>query len=158
MIDLSRYIFDTVQKDEEFILYRGKNLDDGSKILALSPVGQHPKPESLKCLEHEYSLKEELHLNWAARPLAIEKHWGRSVLVLEDPGGLPLESAYGRFGRAAGAAYRREGNGSELAFFLRVAISLASAIDHVHRKGIIHKDIKPANVLVNSATAQCWLI
>jgi PAS domain S-box-containing protein len=157
VIDLSRYIFDTVQKDAEFILYRGKNLDAGSTILALSPVGQHPKPESLKRLEHEYSLKEELHLNWAARPLAIEKYWGRSVLVLEDPGGLPLESACGRFGLAAAAAHGREGSGSELVFFLRAAISLADAIDHLHRKGVIHKDIKPANVLVNSGTAQCWL-
>jgi serine/threonine protein kinase len=24
--------------------------------------------------------------------------------------------------------------------------------------GLIHKDIKPANVLVNSATGQCWLM
>ena len=39
-----------------------------------------------------------------------------------------------------------------------MAIGLAIAIDHLHQHGIIHKDIKPANVLVNSATGQCWLM
>ena len=95
VIDLSRYIFDTVRKDEEFILYRGQSSDDGSQVLVLSPAGQHPTPESLKRLEHEYSLKEELHLNWAARPIAIEQHWDRPFCV-EDPGGVPLDQLLGQ--------------------------------------------------------------
>jgi PAS domain S-box-containing protein len=40
---------------------------------------------------------------------------------------------------------------------LRIGISLANALGHLHRRGIVHKDIKPANVLVNSATGQVWL-
>jgi len=40
---------------------------------------------------------------------------------------------------------------------LRLAIGLSSAIDRLHQHGIVHKNIKPANVLANSVTGQCWL-
>src|SRR5208283_3009572 len=46
----------------------------------------------------------------------------------------------------------------DLGFCLRVGVSLADAIGHLHRRGIVHKDIKPANVLVDSATGQVWLM
>src|SRR6201999_4074060 len=45
----------------------------------------------------------------------------------------------------------------DLATTLRLAISFSGAVGALHKRGIIHKDIQPANVLVDSATGQCWL-
>src|SRR5258708_2230348 len=143
MIDLSRYVFEALRKDEEFILYRGRSEDAPVKVLVISPVVEYPTPECLKRLEHAYSLREELDPKWAARPIAMARHWDRTVLVSEDPGGVPLD--------------RLHGQALNVAFSLRLAISLSSAIGHLHQGGIIHKDIKPAHVLVNSDTGQCWL-
>ena len=91
MFELSRYVLEALRKDEEFILYRGRSQDDSSQVLVLSPVAEYPRPESLKRLEHAYSLKEELDPAWAARPIGLTRHWDRIVLVLEDPGGNPLD-------------------------------------------------------------------
>ncbi len=144
MNDLSRYILEALRKDEEFILYRGRSKDDGSRVLVLSSVAEYPAPEILKWLEHAYSLREELDPRWAARPFAMARHWNRTVLLLDDPGGVPLD--------------RLLGQPLNVAFLLRLAISLSTAIGHLHQRGVIHKDIKPANVLVNSDAGQCWLM
>jgi serine/threonine protein kinase len=143
VIDLSRYVFEALRKDEEFILYRGRSEDAPVKVLVLSPVVEYPTPESLKRLEHAYSLREELNPRWAARPIAMARHWDRTVLVLEDPGGVPLD--------------RLLGQPLNVAFSLRLAVSLSAAIGPLHQRAVIHKDIKPANVLVNSDTGECWL-
>ena len=144
MIELSKYVFEALRKDKDFNLYRGRSEDNTSQILVLSPVVEYPAPESLKRLEYEYSLREELDPAWAVRPMAIARHWDRTVLALQDPGGVPIDQLLGQ--------------PLDLAFSLLVAIGLATAIDRLHQHGIIHKDVKPANVLVNSVTGQCWLM
>ena len=143
MIELSRYVVEPLRKDENFILYRGRSRYDASQILVLSPLAEYPAPEILKRLEHEYSLNLELDPTWATRPIAMARHRERTVLVLGDPGGVPLDQLLGQ--------------PLEVSFSLRLAISLSRAIDHLHQRDIIHKDIKPANVLVNSVTGRCWL-
>ena len=156
MFELSRYVLEALRQDEEFILYRGRNQDDTSQVLVRSPVAEYPRPESLKRLEHAYSLKGELDPAWVARPIELTRHRDRIVLVLEDPGGKTLDQFFGGFGetRPTGTPARA----LDLGFCLRVGINLANAIGHLHRRGIVHKDIKPANVLVNSATSQVWLM
>ena len=116
---------------------------DASQVLVLSPAAEHPTPEILKRLEHEYSLREALDPAWAARPIAMARHGARTVLVSEDPGGAPLDQLLG--------------HPLDLALSLRLAIGLSTAIGQLHQRGLIHKDIKPPNVLVNSVTGQCWL-
>ena len=143
MIELSTYAFEVLLKDEDFILYRGRSQGDGFPILVLSPVAEHPTSECLKRLEHECSFREALDPAWSARPIAVARDSDRIVLQFEDPGGVPLNQLLG--------------HPLELAFFLRLAVSLSAAIDHLHERGIIHKDIKPANVLVDPVTGRCWL-
>lgn len=105
----------------------------------LSTVLQYPRPESLRRLEHEYSFGERLDPRWSARPIAIARHWDRTVLVLEDPGGVPLDQLLGR--------------PANVEFFLRLAIGLSTAIDQLHERGVIHKEIKPGNILQTLSAA-----
>jgi serine/threonine protein kinase len=143
VIELSTYAFEVVRKDENFILYRGRSQGDRRPILVLSPVAEHPTSECLKRLEHECSFREALDPAWSARPIALARDSDRIVLQFEDPGGVSLDQLLGY--------------PLELALFLRLAVSLSAAIDHLHERGIIHKDIKPANVLVDPVTGRCWL-
>src|SRR5262249_8729982 len=45
----------------------------------------------------------------------------------------------------------------EIGTFLHLAVALSDALGRLHERGLVHKDIKPTNVLVNSATGQAWL-
>jgi serine/threonine protein kinase len=116
---------------------------DRHTVLAVLPAAEHPTPGSLNRLTHEYGLKDELDGAWAVRPLELERERGRTMLVLDDPGGEPLE--------------RLLGPPMEVGRFLRLAVALSSALGQLHGRGLIHKDVKPTNILVDSATGQVWL-
>ena len=113
---------------------------DRDAVLTVSPAGAHPIPATLDRLAHEYGLKDELDAAWAARPLELDTPAAANHLVLEDPGGEPLD-------RLLGAPL-------EMRRFLRLAIAIAAALGQMHRRGLVHKDIKPANILVNRTTAR----
>src|SRR5262245_919231 len=112
-------------------------------MLVLAPSSEHPSLATLKKIEREYALRDQLDSAWAVRPLALSEQRGQKMLVLEDPGGDTLEKSLSA--------------SMDTAQFLRVAIGLAAALGEVHRRGIIHKNVKPANVLVNAATGHVWL-
>jgi len=137
--------FHVLWEDGERVFCRGERRGNGHLpgVLAVLPAVEHPAPATLDRLVHEYELKEDLDRAWAVHPLQLVRDGGRTMLVLEDPGGQPLA--------------RHLGRPMELAQFLRLAISLSAALRELHERGIIHKDIKPANVLVNFATDQVWL-
>jgi len=96
VIELSRYVFETLREDEEFVLDRGQTDGDLPAILLVAPVSEHPVPGILERLEHEYSLRDELDSDWAVRPLALARREGRIKLILEDPGGEPLDLLLGQ--------------------------------------------------------------
>ncbi len=77
------------------------------------------------------------------RPLELVRERGQTMLVVDYTGGEPLD--------------RLVRQPMEIGQFLRLAVALSGAIGQLHGRGLIHKDIKPANVLVDSATGQVRL-
>src|SRR6266481_8555009 len=133
-------------EDGDRIFYRG--LRDGVKgqqaILAVFPSADPPTVDNLKRLTHEFDLRDDLaDDSWAAQPLALLHEQGKPVLVLKDNEGEPLQ--------------RLVRTRMEVQSFLHLAISLSVAIGRLHDRGLIHKDIKPANILANLASGQVWL-
>ena len=81
-------------QDGERVLSRVWRTDaDGSPdvVLTVTFTTDQPTPASLERLAHEYGLRNELDTAWAVRPLELKHDGGRLLLVLEDPGGEPLE-------------------------------------------------------------------
>ncbi|MBV8414091.1 MAG: serine/threonine-protein kinase PknK, partial [Verrucomicrobia bacterium] len=115
-----------------------------SSVLVLAPALARPALGTLERLEHEYSLRDELDPDWAVRPIGLTYHWERTVLALEDPG--PSVVGLDQF----------LGQPMELGRFLRLANSLANALSKPHSRGLIHKDIKPGNILADPVTAKIW--
>src|SRR6266446_3429949 len=89
-VDLSSDRLETVLEDGEFVLYRiggAANTTPARSALVVMPRSEHPRPQAIRMLEHEHSLRDELDPAWAMRPLALTTREGRAALVLEDPGG-----------------------------------------------------------------------
>jgi PAS domain S-box-containing protein len=134
-------------EDGDRVFSRGWRLDDdGTRlpVLLVAAAADHPSRSRLDRLTHELSLKDELDAAWAVRPLKVERGSGRTMLlVLEDPGGEPLA--------------RLLGSPLDVGGFLALAIGAATALGKLHQRGLIHKDIKPANIVVHCADGQVRL-
>src|SRR5260370_26981611 len=107
-------------EDGERVLCRGWRDDgDGDKaVWAGLSASEHPTPGFIDRLAHEYGLRDELDGRSAVRPLALVREHGRTVLLLEDPGGEPLD--------------RLLGQPMETGRFLRVASGLSAALRQLH--------------------------
>src|SRR5882757_7112287 len=132
-------------EDGECVFCRGQRHANGRRdaLLAVLPAAEHPTPATLDRLAREYGLKDELEGAWAVRPIELVREGGRIMLVLEDTSSEPLD--------------RLLGPPMEVGSFLCLAIAVAAALTQVHRRGLVHKDIKPANILVNRTSGEVKL-
>jgi len=119
----------------EFCLYRARHPSTGEPILLRAPLQQDAG--STARLRHELGLADILRPHWALRPLALVRESGRTMLMLEDPGGALHTLAHFvpmSIGR-----------------FLRAAVQISGAVSELHRSGLIHKDLKPDHLIVDRA-------
>jgi predicted ATPase len=143
MIDLSLYTLESLDQDAEFARHRGQRETEPSQILVVAPLRRRPGQGTLNRLEYEYAIRASLDPAWAVLPLELVRDNQHTVLVLADPGGEPLTRILEK--------------GLELAQLLRIAIGVAAALSRLHERGLIHKDIRPANILADLLSGRVWL-
>ena len=133
-------------EDGDHVFHRGWRLGgDGNRsaVLVVLPAADHPSSSTVDRLAHEYALKDELDAAWAARPLELSREGRQTTLVLDDPGGEPLDRLL-------------EGP-MELGRFLRLASAIARSLGGLHQSGLVHKNLKPGNILFNDVTGAAHL-
>jgi serine/threonine protein kinase len=133
MTELTSFMLERLCEDGELVLFRARRDAGVTRVLVVAPALEQPVPETIARLHHAYFLAAEMDPAWAARPLELVYHEGRPALLTEDPGGDPLE--------------RLLGHPMEPPQFLRIAIGIAVALGSLHARGIIHRNVKPGNIL-----------
>jgi predicted ATPase/signal transduction histidine kinase len=101
-------------------------------------------------LQNYYTIGKLLNLQNIIKPLGLETYQNSSALILEDFGGISLQDLLPQFGSFGS-------NSQTLTAFLKIAIQIAEVLDGLYCHRIIHKDIKPANILIDAATQEIKL-
>ena len=146
MITLSGYtITGEIYTDAKISIDRGYNQDDNTPVIIKTLRTEYPTPQEIARFRHEYEIIKELQLNGSVKAYQLQKYNNGLALVLEDIGGDSLKNIL--------ASQKLD-----LLTILKIALQLTQALSELHQHNIIHKDIKPANIIVNLDTTQVKII
>ncbi|HEY9848963.1 MAG TPA: AAA family ATPase [Leptolyngbyaceae cyanobacterium] len=126
-------------------VYRGQRESDGQSVAVKVMQTEYPSFSELAQFRNQYAIAKNLDLPGVIKAYSLEKYRNGYALVMEDMGGISLKQ------------YIKD-RPLSLAEFFPIAIALASTLEGLYRQRVIHKDIKPANILIHPTTKQVKLI
>ncbi|MGK3992145.1 AAA family ATPase [Sorangium sp. So ce1024] len=141
MPDRSPYlVLEVLHQGADTILYRARREEDGRSVVLKVLRRDHASPRALGRLRHEHEIAGALDTPAVVKSHAIEAFGEQVALVLDDFGGRSLD--------------RLLDGPMPLDRFFPLALRLAGALAELHRQHVIHKDIKPQNLLLNPETGE----
>ncbi|WP_224366436.1 trifunctional serine/threonine-protein kinase/ATP-binding protein/sensor histidine kinase [Hyalangium versicolor] len=136
MLDVAGYrVQGTIRASSVNMLFRAVRETDGLHVILKTPMSPSPGEREHERYRREFGILQRLQdVKGVARPYACERIHDRPVLLLEWVPGEALSE--------------RVGQPWELSRFLHVALSLTATLAAVHSRNVIHKDIKPGNIIL----------
>ncbi|MEG4106431.1 AAA family ATPase [Microcoleus sp. S13_C5] len=148
MIELTGYqLLDRIYSGTRTLVYRGSRLCDKKSVIIKVLRNEYPSFSELLHFRNQYTITKNLNLPGIIQTYSLEAYRNGYALIMEDFGGISLNQWTGK-GKTV----------QSLVEFFPIAIDLSNTLDILYRHRIIHKDIKPANILINPATKQVKLI
>ncbi|MEG4810425.1 AAA family ATPase [Microcoleus sp. F8-D3] len=144
------------------LVYRGIRESDAKDSTALHlPTNvvikilrnEYPNFIEIVGFRNQYTIAKNLDFPSIVKPLSLEIYHNSYALVMEDFGGVSL-SNYLHIATDESHKYKV----LSLAEFLNLALQLTDILHYLYQNRVIHKDIKPANILINPDTKQIKLI
>lgn len=133
-------IHDLLQAGTKTLIYRGVRDADGCAVVVKGLRPELCTPHNIEQLQHEYAIAQQLNLPGTVQALDLQFDRGLPYLILQDFGGQSLDQVMDQL-RSPGA-------------FLPIALQIVEALCQIHQQRVVHKDIKPQNIIVNLATHQ----
>ncbi|MDB9509598.1 AAA family ATPase [Kamptonema animale CS-326] len=137
------------------LVYRGIRIRDRQPVVIKLLRSEYPTFNELVHFRNQYTIAKNLDLPSIVQPLDLAPYKNAYALVMEDFGGISLlEYLHQKIAEPTAES----SNILALADFFDIAIQLANSLDGLIHQRVIHKDIKPANILINPDTKQVKLI
>ncbi|NEQ40981.1 MAG: AAA family ATPase [Okeania sp. SIO3I5] len=134
-----------IHKSERTLVYRGQNIKNGQPVIVKLMGHEYPSFNELVQFRNQYAIAKNLDIPGIVKAYSLLRYKNGYALIMEDIGGISL------------AEYQRLFSVS-IEQFWEISLSLAEILHHLHQNQIIHKDIKPANILIHPESKQVKLI
>ncbi|KAF3890786.1 AAA family ATPase [Tolypothrix bouteillei VB521301] len=155
MVNLTGYfISQQIYSGHKTVVYRGIREVDRQPVIIKRMRSEYPNFRELIQFRNQFVITKNLNLEGVIKTYSLERYKNSYVLVMEDFGGISLKDYVKNYV----CDNQHPCYGGSVDEFLETAIQIVSALEGLYRSRIIHKDIKPANILIHPMTKQVKLI
>ncbi|MGL5061142.1 MAG: ATP-binding sensor histidine kinase [Microcoleus sp.] len=137
-------------------VYRGIS-ESNQKVIIKLLKSEFPTFNEIVQFRNQYTITKNLELQGIVKPLALLNYRNGFALVMEDFGGVSLAEYY-QIIASKSEIVSPHTLPLALDEFFPIALQVVRALEGLYDNGIIHKDIKPENILINPETRQVKLI
>ncbi|MEG4121268.1 protein kinase, partial [Microcoleus sp. N9_B4] len=146
MINLPGYeISHQIHESNNSLVYRGLRKQDNQPVILKFLKQDYPLPASLVRYKQEYEITRNLTIESVPKTYSLERYHNSLAIIFEDCGGESLKLLL--------ASHQLK-----LEEFFLTAIKITRALGEIHQYKIIHKDINPSNIIINSTTGRVQII
>ncbi|MBD2302957.1 ATP-binding sensor histidine kinase [Nostoc sp. FACHB-190] len=129
------------------LVYRAVREIDSVPVVIKLLKNPYPSFSELLLFRNQYTIGKNLNSPLIIQTYSLEAINNGYMLVMEDFGGISLKDYFSK-----------NQSVTSVEEFLVIAIALCNTLDLLYQERIIHKDIKPSNILINTQTKQVKLI
>lgn len=136
MIHITGYSFtEILYHSSSSAIYRGKRISDGLAVICKLLNREYPSVIEISSFKREYQITSKLRGDGTVRVLGLEEAGKSLAMIMENSGGVSLDRD---------SRLEQAGIGEKLT----LAAGAAEALSLIHRRGIIHKDVSPSNIVI----------
>ncbi|WP_364418750.1 ATP-binding sensor histidine kinase [Moorena sp. SIO3H5] len=150
MVTLTGYqMTEIIYSGSRTLVYQGIRESDQKPVVIKLLLSEYPSFGELVEFRNQYTIAKNLDLPGIVKSYSLKHYRNGYGLVMEDFGGISLKTYCSNLESLKLTSLKE---------FFHIALQIASILDGLYRNRVIHKDIKPANILINRHTKQVKLI
>ena len=153
LLDIPGYrVTEEVYSGSKTLVFRGIREKDQQPVIIKVMRNEYPNFSEISQFRHQYTITRNLDLPGIIKSYSLENYRNGYALVMEDYGGISLQQEMHKWVES-----QARNKPDFLNLFFHIAIQIATTLDQLHRHQIIHKDIKPGNILIHPTTTEVKL-